>query len=142
MMFEFAASGGALSQKRLHQKRSLFWNCLVITGGKFKHHKFLENVKFVETNNIDSILDINKLLSFHINSSLNNFALFTTFHSNSFQCAVCLVQTQYFFIQVRAVVCVKLFFKKWILRLPSLSPVASFPWVWWAPTKSSIFMMH
>ena len=55
-MFEFAASGGVLSQKRLHQKRSLFWNCLVIAGGKFKHHKFLENVKFEETNNIDLIL--------------------------------------------------------------------------------------
>ena len=57
-MFEFAASGGVLSQKRLHQKRSLFWNCLVIAGGKFKHLKFLENVKFEETNNIDSILGI------------------------------------------------------------------------------------
>ena len=56
MMFEFAASGGALSQKRLHQKRSLFSNCLVVVGGKFKHHKFLENVKFEETNNTDSIL--------------------------------------------------------------------------------------
>ena len=57
-MFEFAASSGALSQKRLHQKRSLFWNCLVIAGGKFKHHKFLENVKFEETNNKDSILEV------------------------------------------------------------------------------------
>ena len=55
-MFEFAASGGALSQKRLHQKRSLFSNCLVVVGGKFKHHKFLENVKFEETLNIVSIL--------------------------------------------------------------------------------------
>ena len=54
-MFEFAASGGAVSQKRLHQKRSLFSNCLVVVGGKFKHHKFLENVKFEKTNNIDSI---------------------------------------------------------------------------------------
>ena len=56
MMFEFAASGGALSQKRLHQKRSLFSNCLVLVGGKFKHHKFFENVKFEETNNVDLIL--------------------------------------------------------------------------------------
>ena len=56
MMFEFAASGGAVSQKRLHQKRSLFSNCSVVVGGKFKHLKFLENVKFEETNNIDSIL--------------------------------------------------------------------------------------
>ena len=66
MMFEFAASGGALSQKRLHQKRSLFWNCLVIAGGKFKHHKFLENVKFEETNNIDSIL-VQSLVLYVIN---------------------------------------------------------------------------
>ena len=56
MMFEFGASGGAVSQKRLHQKKSLFSNCLVIAGRKFKHHKFLENVKFEETNNIDWIL--------------------------------------------------------------------------------------
>ena len=55
-MFEFAASGGAVSQKRLHQKRSIFSNCLVDVGEKFKHHKFLENVKIEETNNIDSIL--------------------------------------------------------------------------------------
>ena len=39
-MFEFAASGGAVSQKRLHQKRSLFSNCLVVFSGKFKHLKY------------------------------------------------------------------------------------------------------
>ena len=56
MMFEFGASGGAVSKKRLHQKRSLFSNCLVIAGRKFKHHKFLENFNFEETNDVVLIL--------------------------------------------------------------------------------------
>ena len=56
MMFEFGTSGGAVSQKRLHQERSLFSNCLVIAGGKFKHHKCLENINFEEKNDIVSIL--------------------------------------------------------------------------------------
>ena len=43
-MFEFAASGGAVSQKRLHQKRSLFSNYLVVLGGKFKHLKYSVHV--------------------------------------------------------------------------------------------------
>ena len=45
-MFEFAASGGALSQKRLHQKRSLFSNCLVVFSGKFKHLKYSVRVQY------------------------------------------------------------------------------------------------
>ena len=52
MMFEFASSGGAVSQKRLHQNRSILSNCLVVVGGKFKHQKFLESDNFGEANNI------------------------------------------------------------------------------------------
>ena len=43
------------------QKRSLFSTCFVLAGqsihsGKFKHLRYSENVKFEETNSVDSTL--------------------------------------------------------------------------------------
>ena len=48
---------GALSQKRFPQKRSYFstWFFSILSG-KFKHHKYLENVNFEGKSNVVSIL--------------------------------------------------------------------------------------
>ena len=55
-MFEFAAPVGALSQKRSLSLTFFDFAGQNAHSGKFKHLKFSENVKFSETNSIDSIL--------------------------------------------------------------------------------------
>jgi len=56
---------GAVSQKRLLQKGLLSSTFFVIASGKFKHHKYSENVNFEEANIAVSILMSPGILPVH-----------------------------------------------------------------------------
>ena len=60
MMFEFPAYEIKQVEKRDLFWCNHFWDNAPRRRGKFKHHEYSENVKFEETNDIDSILDVLK----------------------------------------------------------------------------------
>ena len=69
------------------QKRLLFSNFFVITGKKFKHHKYSENVNFEETNNVVSILGhILVIKTEKFVSSLTHVSGVVTLEINSISC--------------------------------------------------------
>ena len=57
-MFEFGATVGCGALKEIVSKEVALPNLFFfITGGKFKHHKYSENVNFEKTNNVISNLN-------------------------------------------------------------------------------------
>ena len=57
MMLEFCASVGSGILKEITSKEIALFNLFALFhSGKFKHHKYSENVNFEETNNVVSIL--------------------------------------------------------------------------------------
>ena len=57
MMFEFGATGRSVISKEIASKEITLFNLFFsIVSGKFKHHKYLENINFEGTSYIVSIL--------------------------------------------------------------------------------------